>query len=644
MKEKITLSGRSSIFNIAFIVLNLVGLTFLTMGNHENFVESSTLFNIIGLTLMILSIGGMIMFKGRLMMSSVARVLVGGLFIVSGLVKANDPIGFSYKLKEYFEDGALAYRIKELFGAPSFSLEFLMDSALSLSVLICIAEIVLGVLTIIGGKIKLVSYFMLFMMLFFTFLTWHTANCDNKKTFVDRDTYAITDPLAQLKLDEIKEIKENKKTQAADENLEVTETRDVKIVSQSKTELVVDEVKKPQCVDDCGCFGDALKGSLGRSLAPSESLWKDIILLYLVIWIFIAQRIIRPNNAKENMIYTISAMVVIGFFSWVFGWYFPLLFGIISILGALWVKRIGGKYLGNYYGSALFVTALCGILVTYVLMYTPLKDYRPYAVGADLNVKMNDGIDGVYETVWTFTNKETGKTKEYIDGSPEYNRDKMWEDTDWSYAIDQKEIVPSQNASIMDFNPSIAIEDLGDAERNLSFVKNILDTSTVKLLKILSLEYDSYMEIPIEEYLQDPGGFPEEEYTIVDTLESLNPELTDIEIKDALISVKKAVIIVSKRLDEGSWGNIERLKAIYEACKKKNVPFLMICNATRAEIIAFRKKHKFMIPIFSMDETELKIISRSNPALLVLDKGVVTAKYSRRTIPAVDKFKTNHLK
>ena len=193
MKQKITFSGHSMIFNIAFIGLNLLGLTFLVLGNHENFVDSSGLLNMVGLILMILTIGGLILFKGKMMMSSVSRVLVGGLFIVSGLVKANDPIGFSYKLEEYFEDGALAYRIKELFGAPSFSLEFLMDSALFLSILICIAEIVLGVLTIIGGKIKIVSYFMLFMMLFFTFLTWHTANCDSEATFVDRDTYEMKD-------------------------------------------------------------------------------------------------------------------------------------------------------------------------------------------------------------------------------------------------------------------------------------------------------------------------------------------------------------------------------------------------------------------------------------------------------------------
>ena len=33
----------------------------------------------------------------------VCRILVGLLFIFSGLIKINDPLGFSYKLEEYFE-------------------------------------------------------------------------------------------------------------------------------------------------------------------------------------------------------------------------------------------------------------------------------------------------------------------------------------------------------------------------------------------------------------------------------------------------------------------------------------------------------------------------------------------------------------
>ena len=95
----------------------------------------------------------------------ILRILVGGLFVFSGLIKVNDPVGTAIKLEEYFEDGALAFRIKEWFGAPGFSLEFLIEWALVLSVIICVVEIVLGVLTIIGGKIKLVSYLLMLMML-----------------------------------------------------------------------------------------------------------------------------------------------------------------------------------------------------------------------------------------------------------------------------------------------------------------------------------------------------------------------------------------------------------------------------------------------------------------------------------------------
>lgn len=625
MKDRVSIEGRSLVFNIVFVVLNLTGLTFLVLGNHEAFEAKYMLFNTIGLILMILSTGGMIIFKGKLLMSSVSRVLVGGLFIVSGLVKANDPLGFSYKLEEYFEDGALAFRIKEWFGAPGFSMEFLMDFALLLSILICIVEIVLGVLTIIGGKIKLVSYLMVLMMLFFTFLTWHTANCDGEQKFVDKDAYAMTDPVAAMKIEEAKTNKE------------------LKIISQNKTELVVEEMKLPQCVDDCGCFGDALKGSVGRSLTPSESLWKDIILLYLVIWIFAAQWQIKPNTSKENVIYLASSMLVIVFFSWVFGWYFPILFGLISILGALWIKASKGKLLGNYWGSSLIVSLFCGILVSYVMMYEPLKDYRPYAVGADLVEKMNDGIQGVYENMLVYKNKKTGKTKEYNATSAEYTESKIWEDKDWEYVeMIQKEIVPSKNPSIMDFNPILDISVMTDYEKENRLIKSILDTSQTMMLKILDLGYNSTMEVPIDEY--SPEGFPAEEYQVQDTLYALDPNISEVAIKDAVLKADKLVVVITRRLNEANWANLDKLKAIKKACDDKEVPFIIIGNAGREEINAFREKNKFEVPFFVMDEIELKVITRSNPALLVLDKGVVTGKYSFRSTPGADSFKSDHLK
>jgi len=57
----------------------------------------------------------------RALFSSFFRSIVGATFIVSGIIKGNDAIGFAYKLEEYFQDGALAYRFHEIIGWNSFS-------------------------------------------------------------------------------------------------------------------------------------------------------------------------------------------------------------------------------------------------------------------------------------------------------------------------------------------------------------------------------------------------------------------------------------------------------------------------------------------------------------------------------------------
>src|SRR5690606_38867395 len=177
MKDKIkySFSGHSLLINMVLVAINIAGVTLVAMGYHDANADAKWLYAGIGYFLILGTIFGIIVFKGSVMMSFISRILVGSLFIVSGLIKANDPIGFSYKLEEYFEDGALAFRIKEWFSMPDFSLEFFIPYALTLSVIICIAEIVLGVLVLIGGKIKLTSWLLLLMIVFFTFLTWHTA-------------------------------------------------------------------------------------------------------------------------------------------------------------------------------------------------------------------------------------------------------------------------------------------------------------------------------------------------------------------------------------------------------------------------------------------------------------------------------------
>jgi uncharacterized membrane protein YphA (DoxX/SURF4 family) len=91
-----------------------------------------------------------------------SRVFVGLLFIISGLIKLNDPIGFSYKLGEYF-------------GETVLNMPFLVPFALAIAVFIVIFEAVLGFMLLVGFKPKFTSWSLLVMIVFFTFLTFYSA-------------------------------------------------------------------------------------------------------------------------------------------------------------------------------------------------------------------------------------------------------------------------------------------------------------------------------------------------------------------------------------------------------------------------------------------------------------------------------------
>lgn len=90
------------------------------------------------------------------------QFLVGGLFIFSGLVKMNDPVGFSFKLEEYFSEEVL-------------NLPFLEPLALALAIALVVAEVLLGVALILGVWRKATLTLLTAMIVFFTFLTFWSA-------------------------------------------------------------------------------------------------------------------------------------------------------------------------------------------------------------------------------------------------------------------------------------------------------------------------------------------------------------------------------------------------------------------------------------------------------------------------------------
>lgn len=158
----------------------------------------------------------------------------GILFIVSGFVKAVDPLGTAYKMEQYFTEFESTFSDTGLsFIAPLFP--WLSQYVISFSVFMIVFEIVLGLMLIIGAKRKFTSWAFLILVLFFTvltgftYLTGYVPQGVNFFSFGSWGDYTAT-------------------------NMKVT---------------------------DCGCFGDFIK------LEPKTSFFKDVFLLVpaiLFVW------------------------------------------------------------------------------------------------------------------------------------------------------------------------------------------------------------------------------------------------------------------------------------------------------------------------------------------------------------------------
>jgi uncharacterized membrane protein YphA (DoxX/SURF4 family) len=204
---------------------------------------------------------------GNKWLTHLTRLAVGGLFIFSGFIKANDPVGFSYKLEEYFDvfgqgfscdmkvvsDGKTgipcedeAFRneqekkkqaaleakraidpnyVEPQPPTPPVSSfkplwEFFAHHSLFFAIFICGFEIALGIFLLLGLQVRWTLFLLLAMIVFFSFLTFYSACCNK--------------------------------------------------------------------VTSCGCFGDAIK------LTPWESFWKDLILLILIAVLYVGEQHIKP--------------------------------------------------------------------------------------------------------------------------------------------------------------------------------------------------------------------------------------------------------------------------------------------------------------------------------------------------------------
>ena len=97
-----------------------------------------------------------------MILKSLLRIIIALVFIASGFVKAVDPVGFSFKLEEYFSPAV-------------FNLPFFEPYALAISVFIVVLELLLGLLLLFKLKLRFTLGVLIALCVFFAFLTFYSA-------------------------------------------------------------------------------------------------------------------------------------------------------------------------------------------------------------------------------------------------------------------------------------------------------------------------------------------------------------------------------------------------------------------------------------------------------------------------------------
>lgn len=119
-------------------------------------------YNLMFLLLLISNIGFAILYSKSIdkVVLNIGRVLIGILFIYSGIVKGVDPLGTQFKIEDYFF---------------AYGMDWAAPYALLLSVLLNAVEFSMGALLLFRVKIKYISTLSLFMMVMFTITTLYDA-------------------------------------------------------------------------------------------------------------------------------------------------------------------------------------------------------------------------------------------------------------------------------------------------------------------------------------------------------------------------------------------------------------------------------------------------------------------------------------
>jgi hypothetical protein len=116
------------------------------------------------------------------------------------------------------------------------------------------------------------------------------------------------------------------------------------------------------------------------------------------------------------------------------------------------------------------------------------------------------------------------------------------------------------------------------------------------------------------------------------TFSLLDPELGDV-TQEIISHSGPLFMVIAPRIGNVAESSVMQLAELAETARQKDVPFYIVTASGANETFEFDIKHNTMFRFLQTDETTLKTIIRSNPGLVLLYDGTVTAKWHYRDLP-----------
>ena len=99
-------------------------------------------------------------------------------------------------------------------------------------------------------------------------------------------------------------------------------------------------------------------------------------------------------------------------------------------------------------------------------------------------------------------------------------------------------------------------------------------------------------------------------------------------------------LLISPDLDKADDQNFGDIDQIYEFCQDNSIPFYCLTASTEKSQQHWQNITGAEYPFCMTDATTLKTMIRSNPGLMLLDKGVVRGKWSHNRLPETTELET----